>query len=332
MQSTSVQVSSRMTWMDSFRGMAMLLVVVFHSVALYKGLSGHDHVPVVDEIVGFFDPYRMPLLLLLSGLLLHRALAKPLGTYLAGKARKILWPLILWSVINFVVIGNVAGMLDPGAWIDGTYQWFLVVLMACFLVAPLTLWIPAWLMALVFVAILVAVGTREPELRQIFFFGPFFFLGAALSRWLPRIQSAPVWAAGIVGLVGIAVGFGSATDVLVVARSIPWTVILPVPGLLALIWLGSRLPRLAFFERVGRHSIVYYVVHTSVLIVLADLWRAGDWGTPWPTIIVLFIVGFGIPAFLTRHWDRFSGLFEFPATRRTALTGGLRFSSQAENG
>ncbi|VXB20971.1 hypothetical protein CITRIK5_20605 [Citricoccus sp. K5] len=58
----------------------------------------------------------------------------------------------------------------------------------------------------------------------------------------------------------------------------------------------------------------------------------GRLGNALAAIIVLFIVGFGIPAFLTRHWDRFSGLFEFPAVRRTALTGGLRFSSQSETG
>jgi surface polysaccharide O-acyltransferase-like enzyme len=318
MQSPTVPTSSRMHWMDGFRGMAMLLVIVFHSVAMYKSLSGRDHAPVLDEITGFFNPYRMPLLLLLSGLLLQRALAKPLATYLRGKVQNILWPLVVWSVIQFVVTDRIGSMLDPGAWVDGTYQWFLVVLMACFMVAPLARWLPSWMLAVAFVALLLAVGPQAPELRRVFFYGTFFFLGAGLVRWLPRVQSAPAWSAGLAGLVGVGVGIGSSAELLAVSRSIPWTMVLPVPGLLALVWIGPRLPRLRLAEEIGRQSIVYYVTHTAVLLLIADLWRSLGWATPWWTVITLFVLAFGVPAFLARYRHRINILFELPLRSRVS--------------
>ncbi|NUL47915.1 acyltransferase [Cellulosimicrobium funkei] len=307
--------ASRMTWMDTFRGAAMLLVVVFHSVAMYKSLSGTDHVPAVDPVVAFFDPYRMPLLLFLSGLLLQRALAKPFGAYLAGKARNILWPLLLWSLAEFTITHQLASALDPWAWVDGTYQWFLVVLVACFLVAPLTRWVPPLIMAVLFALAYLTVGQQVPEVARIFFYGPFFFLGAGLQRWTGPLQRLPVWV-GLTGVVVAAtVGALSATGELTVHQNIPWTLLAPVPGLLVLLWLGPRLPRTPGLEAVGRDSIIYYVSHTAVLLVVADLWRAAGWDVHWPTLIVLFLAAFGVPTFIAAHRSRFIGLFVFPGVR-----------------
>lgn len=307
--------ASRMTWMDTFRGAAMLLVVVFHSVAMYKSLSGADRVPAVDEVVAFFDPYRMPLLLFLSGLLLRRALDKPFGTYLAGKARNILWPLLLWSFAQFTITHQLASALDPWAWVDGTYQWFLVVLVACFLVAPLTRWIPALVMAAVFALAYLTIGQQVPELARIFFYGPFFFLGAGMQRWMGPLQRLPVWV-GLTGvLVAVAVGALSAAGELAVHQNIPWTLLAPMPGLLALLWLGPWLPRAPGLEAVGRHSVIYYVSHTAVLLVVADLWRAAGWAVHWSTLVILFLAAFGVPAFMAAHRSRFNGLFAFPGVR-----------------
>lgn len=305
-------VTSRERWMDLYRGIAILLVVLFHTAASYKGLANLEDAPGLDQVVGFFDPYRMPLLLLLSGLLLHRALAKPIGVYLRGKFAKILWPLLVWSSIHFIVALNLEGFMDPSAWLTGTYQWFLVVLVGCFLVAPLTQWIPSWLMAVLFIAVLTVFGDAIPDLTRVLFYGAFFFFGAALSRWMPVIQRLPLWWPVLFGTTGVLVGLASAFDLVVVHRSLPHTVLYPLLGLLALLWVGPRLPGVAILEWVGRNSIIFYVAHTAPIILTARYWA--NWSLPVPgwSVLVLFGLGLMIPAVFTvlRRYVNF--LFEAP--------------------
>lgn len=70
---------------------------------------------------------------------------------------------------------------------DGTHQWFLVVLAACVLLA------------------------------RIFFYGPFFFLGAGLQRWMGPLQRLPVWA-GLTGVLVAVADLWRAAD-----RDVPWS-------------------------------------------------------------------------------------------------------------
>lgn len=88
MQSPTVPSSSRMHWMDTYRGLAILLGVFFHAVGNFKSATGLSWISGFDHVSMFFDPYRMPFLLVLSGLLLQRALAKPLAHYLGGRCAR----------------------------------------------------------------------------------------------------------------------------------------------------------------------------------------------------------------------------------------------------
>lgn len=308
--------ASRMTWMDTYRGLAIFLVVLFHAAGNFKSATGRESVPFLDPITMFFDPYRMPLLLILSGLLLHRGLVKPLGAYLGGKFRKILWPLVLWSSVQLIISARYDDFFSPVEWVDGTYQWFLVVLMVCFIVAPLNRWIPALALSVAFILILIMVKDEVPEAARIFFYGSFFFIGAALGPWVPRIQALPVWAPILLGLIGITIAVGSATELVVVTRALPWTVLYPLPGLVALLWLGPRLPTFPPLDQIGRNSIIYYTVHTAVLLVASQVWGATGWPDTKIRFTVLFIIALAVPAFLTHHRQQCNLLFEFPARRQ----------------
>ncbi|NUL48770.1 acyltransferase [Cellulosimicrobium funkei] len=307
--------------MDTYRGLAIFLVVLFHAAGNFRDATGRESVPVLDPITMFFDPYRMPLLLILSGLLLHRGLAKPLGAYFGGKFRKILWPLVVWSSVQLIISARYDDFFSPVEWINGTYQWFLVVLMVCFMVAPLTRWIPAIALAVAFIIILIVVKDEVPESARILFYGSFFFLGAALGPLVPRIQALPVWAPVLLGLIGITIGVCSATELLIVNRAEPWTVLFPLPGLVALLWLGPRLPSFPPLDQIGRNSIIYYTVHTGVLLVTSQIWGAAGWPDTKIRFTVLFIIAIAVPAFLTRYRQQCNLLFEFPTRRqRTTAT------------
>ena len=80
----------RLRWMDQARGVAILLVVMHHSMTWVAdfGLTVPPALIAFDDIV---SPFRMPLLMFLSGILVPRALSKPTRAY-ATELRAIGWP------------------------------------------------------------------------------------------------------------------------------------------------------------------------------------------------------------------------------------------------
>lgn len=113
------------------RGTAVILIAVMH--ATVEGGSGA--MQVVNVLL---EPFRVPMLLVVSGMLLHRSLAKPLRIYVSGKVRRILWPWLVWMVPMIAVwwatfAGNPTAFL-----VDYTHLWYLTVLLCCYGLAPVT--------------------------------------------------------------------------------------------------------------------------------------------------------------------------------------------------
>ena len=70
----------RMTWMDLVRGGAIVLVVFWHAASVPDQLlDGAEPGYYVRKLNAALGPFRIPTLLVLSGLLVERSLAK--GTW-----------------------------------------------------------------------------------------------------------------------------------------------------------------------------------------------------------------------------------------------------------
>ncbi len=68
---------SRLVWIDVARGMCILLVIIFHArpaMQIYAP-SSLTELFLLDTFNKFFAPYRMPLLMFLSGMMRHKSLA-----------------------------------------------------------------------------------------------------------------------------------------------------------------------------------------------------------------------------------------------------------------
>src|SRR5699024_2842661 len=89
---------THMDRMDAVRGTAILLLLVWHASAV-PTMYDVAMPEAVRSANAFFLPFRMPTLMLLSGMLLARSLRKPLPRYLAGKFSMVLWPYVAWVVI-----------------------------------------------------------------------------------------------------------------------------------------------------------------------------------------------------------------------------------------
>ena len=312
-------ITPRAHWMDALRGMAVLLVILTHTATMPAGLEAEFAAPGLVRFTQVFHALRMPLLMFLSGTFLPRSLEKPLGVYARGKLERVLWPFIVWMTVLALCLGTPEHLLSWGYWRGGAWHlWFLWVLLFCYLVGPLARRVPPALIALgLFLLLLEMAGGPRDHLRMLYW-GVYFFLGAAAARHLPRIRSVrPVLALGALALAVLAIldhlGGG-----LVVSERRPWSVLAALPGILFMLWLGPRLPRLPFLEFCGRRSIVLFVSHLPVLILAVTLLRGLAPEHPGAFYAAMAAATFLVPLALARAYPRVRWLYESPTA---GLTG-----------
>lgn len=271
----------RHQWMDGLRGLAVVAVVLFHAE-----LAGGP-LPWLSELNLALEPYRMPLLMVLSGLLLERSLAKGARRHVDGKVRLILWPYLVWATLDMVNV--VAHRLAAGepvesipvGWLvhnPSSYLWFLSYLFCFHLLAtPLPDWARTPLGP---VLLVLASGVPETHtLHRFVDLAGWFLVGDGLARVVgPRVPQAVVH-------------------------------------------LAAR-PRWGVLAAIGRQSIVYYACHLLVMVYAVQLTR--DLGVTDPPLVVgvAVVVPLGVGALLVhlrRH--RWAGiLFAWPRVDSAAVT------------
>ncbi len=312
---------TRIGWLDSLRGVAILLVVVLHAGEALRVAVGP--IPGLDQANLFLEPFRMPVLMFLSGILLPQSVAKPGREYFAGKVSMVAWPYLLWSVIILAASGDLgAGRLAGILYLSPTYLWYLWFILVFYALAYPLRRVPPLAIAGVGLALsLVLPDASRPE--TLAFLAAFFFFGAWCARharlvertigrpWVLALAAASAVTVGVLNVAG--------RDVLYRGEFV-WGVV----GALGVVcWIFPRLGpnrATAVLEFVGRYSIVFYVVHLGPIMVtlaLADaVGVAGTWLLP-----VLLVVGAGVPlglawVYSTREHASVNLLFELPALKR----------------
>ena len=315
--------------MDQVRGLAILLVVAFHGRTVLRRF--HPDVPDwLYEFTSFFAPFRMPLLMFLSGMLLSRSLSKPTWTYFAGKARAIAWPYLVWSCLFLLVAGRASPeSLVAVLWSPPSYLWYLPYLLAYYAIAwalqALRLPLPVAAGVGLAGSVLIDAALIDAGQRFAFLF-VFFVVGHAYTQHgcpLPR-GSRGVWAcvAGAIVLVG-ALASVAGSDV----KYEPQHMIVPGAGV-ALCLLLAPQSRTGAAARalgyVGRHSLVFFVSHFVTLwVVHSRLAAVGP-----PHAVVAYVLGVclalavGLALSEGRRWWPVDALFTIserrPGTARAA--------------
>ncbi|MGP9538177.1 acyltransferase family protein [Brachybacterium sp. AOP43-C2-M15] len=281
MSTTVLTDQTRMTWMDAVRGTAILLLLLWHASAV-PVLFGVEMPEIVRSANAFFLPFRMPTLMLLSGMLLGRSLRKPLPRYLVGKIAMVLWPYLIWVVIAKLTFLDMAGLpwWHWRAWYATSYLWFLFFIGIYYIAAPLLRRLPAWVPIVIAIAggLLLEPGSME---QRMAYFAIFFFGGHWLARFPDLVQrlSRPRWT---VLLALPAIAFGAAS----VARPdalqyLIWGAPLSIAGALALVGTYSAALPEGFarrgLEALGRSSIVFYVSHFPVMALISQS-ALSTWG------------------------------------------------------
>ena len=335
---------SRMAWMDVLRGTAILMVVMTHVLAQGWRLFDIEETPL--NIASWtVAPVRIPLLMLLSGMLLSRSIAKGPRLFVAGKLRGIAWPYVVWSLIYLGV-----WQLDPA--IDGgshggaglvdilvepvSVLWYLHLLLGLYLLALVLLSLPRarpWhlVSALAVTWGLVSLGDSAEWERALclatFFLGG-DMLARRLDRGLPttvtRLWSSPLRRpATLIALLVLASPLLLWAIMPMPARYAPYSAV-PALAMMVLFVLAARALSGSPIERslawVGRQSLVFYVTHWLLIgAAYAALDALIDPGEhPYATVALVFcatLAACALVARLQQVWRPAGWLFAAPRRR-----------------
>jgi fucose 4-O-acetylase-like acetyltransferase len=311
----------RHAWIDQARGIALIFLVIQHA-----GSYGSRHFVVPEWFAALqlaMAPFRMPLLMMVAGLLLERSLRKGAIPFIQSKLGQILWPFLVWTVISQVLAGDAGRLLEPKVWRGAGYLWFLPFLFAYFMVALLVRRIPHLVVA--FVALVIAVLARDGSKHgeQLFVLMAYFFVGAYIGRDLERFTIWVNWRR-ILLLSPFVVGASAASVVTGAVRYNPLWFPVVVPASLCLFALlreiqHARLLRVAEF--VGARSVVYYVANTPVYVAMVP-WLAARGFSAHAIIGITLLIAFLVTTAMALAKDRrraASMLFELPRSSLRAM-------------
>ena len=324
--------SKRMVWMDVARGFAIFLVVLSHSVSTssWEGIPESSALSAIRDI---FMPFRIPLLVFISGFLLEHSIKKGPRRYFDGKLRAVFWPFLIWAIIEAVVVdrGYSSGLIfDVLTTRTGTI-WYLQFLMISY-VGFFLLYkskIPLYVIA----PFLIIISSYVPDIiednllsRYVFLLGVMFLgvlAGRNVTMWENISRKTPVLVA--TGGVTTWLAWLSLHGEMVRYDAVyaPWTILslVFITGVMMRIPVKSYVSR--FLSFVGRNSIVYYVVHCSLLVVMFRTINSQGWIDNWgdgiSTIVtsLTFVVAMAVMTGLVLLQKKFPILnipFRFPGS------------------
>jgi uncharacterized membrane protein YcfT len=353
MADDSVRQSSRLDWVDTAKGISIILVVMMHSA--YGVGDDTGQIGILHYTIGWATPFRMPEFFMISGLFLSQVIDRPWRLYGDRRILHYLYFYDLWAVLQILFktglgTGNIGGALTDCLWaIVQPYGvlWFVYVLAIYSLVTRLIhqFRIPAWL-AFTAAAVLQLMhfDTGVYIFDHFAAYFVFFFAGYAfaplvfrLVGWAQRhaalsIAMLVVYAAAEAFLVfgggvemmprGIQMGYASIPLLWLALAFAGALVICTTASLLV------RFPAMRWLRWLGEHSIVIYLSFTipmsaaRTLILRFHLLEDTStisllvWGISLLTPVLLYM------AIQKAGWGKF--LFERPAWAHIPGTPGSR--------
>lgn len=261
----------RLDWIDVLRGLATILVILLHACLVVQ-LYDLEPWPPLAHFNHLFTPFRMALLILLSGMLAPRALAKPPLTYLRRKTGSLLYPFILWTVI-YGLVTDRARLADPRLWIGGSYLWFILFLFTYYVWALALRRVPPAVVILGAALLSLLSPDNSKYEERYFFLMSFFFLGYQVAQKPSMLAAAAdgrlLW---LCAPIAAALALASTLQ-----GGINYKIELFIPvsaALFLLVGLGARYGAASWLRPlrfVGRNSVVFFAMHYPMIYLLIGL-------------------------------------------------------------
>lgn len=323
---------NRIEWLDGAKGIAIFLVVLGHVLrGLPQGAGKGDGWAIFLD--AWIYTFHMPVFFLLSGLFIEASAGRPFGSFVSGKLRTIMWPYLVWSVLQEIVRAATGAASLTEIWRISYHPvmqfWFLYVLflLGVIYVAVRKVGLPPTAFGVLVVALyaMLQFGVSLGSWGVIYMLalnGIYFAAGALdgperLPARFERHRPVPllVFSAVIFGLLVCAVAAG--------LQSGSWT--RPVLGLLgsaATLALANalfRLGRCGFLLGWGRLSLEIFVAHTIFSAGVREVLMRLHVSSPAVHVAAGLVAGMAGPIILVAVLKRLGIGFAFslPASRRT---------------
>ncbi len=327
--------SNRLSWVDSAKGISIILVVMMYSV--FNVGQDADGVGLFHYVIAFATPFRMPEFFLISGLFLSLVIARPWAAYADRRVVHYFYFYALWAVIHLVIKVGLAGhpveALQDIAW--ATIEpygvlWFIYLLAVFSAVTKLcyTLKIPHAAVLVVGAALQIGNFSSPSYLvEQFCHYFVFFYCGYLFAPWIFKLVDwameharlalvgLAVWAAVEAALVfspGFAIYADHPADIGI--AGLPGIrLLLAVAGAVALCVSGGLLSKLRFMDWLrwlGEHSLIVYLVFVlpmtfsrAAMIKLHLVHNV----TVASGLVILIAIGFSIGPLRLVQWNAAAG-------------------------
>lgn len=276
---------ARLEWVDLVKGVAILLVAVFHAGRLMHqaGLVGDTWIQANQA----FSLLRMPVFFAASGLFLGSVVRRSWPELWRTRLSLLVWPFAVWILVRFAWFQvvplpsrpseNDVGRLLASAYAPANGLWFLHALVLFTVLAKVTRTVPRWVqLGVAGAAAALLLGPVDLPWTYAERLGTYyvFFVGAGLFGPRLRAGVATTDARTRRGWIGALAGV--ATAYVVLPQPVAGFLLLPLGGLavMAGFHTAAALSHTAvggWLVRLGRQTLPIYVAH---LIVLGGLTTA----------------------------------------------------------
>jgi len=333
----------RIAWVDGFKGLAILLVVVGHVLG---GLD-HGHLPAHTAaawraVYAWIYAFHMPAFFFAAGLFAEASLRRGLRAFTADKLATLLYPYVVWTLILTALHFGVQNYTNERATLATVTQmllapaartWFLYVLLVMFLLFGMLRslgvgHLPLLVLTLLAFAAGARWGAELPVLAvKLCQFSVYFAVGVwsanAVFRWTQPHHRR--WFAA-----AAAAGFA----VLTVLVALDWQAF-PVGGIVAALagtlglvsmsagWAAAG--GLSFLSTWGRYSLPIYLLHgpasVAARIILQRLLHVES---PLLCLAAGVAAGMLAPVAIAQACDRWgwTWVFQWPTRRGRGTTAG----------
>lgn len=294
----------REVWIDAGRGIAVLLVVLYHAARWFE-VAGWE------QLNDYVSSVRMPFFFVISGMLAYRiGVVAPVGTtWRALWDRRLslyLWVFVIWEaigtacyLIGFALRGTPLGfgpmlrdlLLSP---VRPQFELWFIWALALFCVAARLLRSVDWRWHLLAAAVPSVIALTDGfDLGNVGWNGAlkyyvFFVCGMHLRGLLLAFARTP-WPVRTGLLAGWAI-LAAVVETTGLRSVVGVYFALCVVGILAGVALGTFLARSAGLVRIGAATLPVYLGHTPVIILGSSLVFALTGSTVLPDVVGLLVV------------------------------------------